>query len=301
MIPTEYEKYEKTVMVSVANFNPVWGDKAATLEKIKKAVTEAAQTGSKIIAFPELALSGYECGEEARRNHKQCSMHRELAETIPGPSTLELAKLTKQLDIYIILGMPEQDETDHEILYNSVSVVGPEGILGKYRKLHIAPLPRWTEEVCFKRGNELPLFETKYGPIGVQICADFWVVPELSRILRLKGARLLFNCTAAQTSPSRAESMTQITACRSRENAIYAASANLVGTERTLSYHGHSTIVGPGYPSDTQVFVQGGEQEEIVTATLSFESLHESWSIADVKKLRHSELILNEFSKLEGK
>lgn len=300
MIPKEYEKNETTVTVSVVNFNPVWGDKAANLQKIKTMVISASQGGSNIIAFPELALSGYECGDEARRDHKPCSMHEEAAETIPGSSTAEVAKLTKELGVYVLFGMPERDEKDPNVRYISVAVIGPEGILGRYRKIHLAPLPTFTEQVCFKPGNELPVFETKYGRIGVQICADFWVYPELSRILCLKGARLIINCAACLIGPTGPEFIAQITGSRGTENFIYAASASLAGKERTLSYYGHSTIAGRAFPSFRQIFAQGEDREEIVSATLIFEKAQPPFDHLSLEKerIRSFQLCANELKKL---
>ncbi|MBI4286436.1 MAG: carbon-nitrogen hydrolase family protein [Chloroflexi bacterium] len=297
MIPEAYRRYEQTVTVSVVNFHSVWGDKAANLAKIKAMATEAAQAGTDIIAFPELALSGYECGEESRHLNQQCAMHRAAAETIPGPSTLELARLARELDLYILVGMPEEGEIKPQV-HNSVAVVGPEGVLGKYRKITLSPFPIWCERACFHRGNELPVFETRFGPIGVQICADFWTMPELSRILRLKGARLILNCSASAVGPGRIDSMTYQTASRGKENEVYAASANLVGTEQTMSFYGHSTIAGPSHPGFVQVFAQGGDSEEIVTATLSFERLHYLWHLIDLEQIHETELIAEEFAKL---
>jgi len=76
--------------------------------------------------FPELALSGYECSEEAHKEHKPCSMHTETAETIPGPSTLEVDRVAKDLGVYVLFGMPERDKNDPKLHYNSVAVIGPE-------------------------------------------------------------------------------------------------------------------------------------------------------------------------------
>jgi predicted amidohydrolase len=300
MIQKEYEKNEKTVTVSVVNFNPVWGDKAANLQKIKTMVISASQEGSNIIAFPELALSGYECGDEARRDHKPCSMHEEAAETIPGSSTAEVAKLTKELGVYVLFGIPERDEKNPKVRYISVAVIGPEGILGSYRKIHLAPPPTFTEEACFKPGNDLPVFETKYGRIGVQICADFWVYPELSRILCLKGARLIINCAACMVGQTGPEFIAQITGCRGTENFIYAASASLAGKERTLSYYGRSTIAGRAFPSFRQIFVQGEDREEIVSATLSLEKGQPPFDQLSLEKerIRSFELCANELKKL---
>ncbi|MFC1994235.1 carbon-nitrogen hydrolase family protein [Chloroflexota bacterium] len=305
MIPKEYQKYEQVVTVACVNFNPVWGDKEATLEKIKANIVEAAAQGSNIIIFPEDALVGATCSEENRLENEPCRMHRDNAETVPGPSTQEVACLAKEYDVYVIFGMPEQEKTNPDIRYNAVAVVGPEGILGTYRKLNIisfhrpvATLPAITEDVCFTQGSELPVWETRYGPIGIQICYDFWLHPELSRIQALKGARLIINCTASVVGPAKTEFMIQQTGARATENCVYTASANLVGEVGSHAYYGHSTIAGPAFPRLNHIYAEGGDGEEIVTATLSFEKLHRWHEVADWRKLRRSELIACEFQSL---
>lgn len=301
MEPKAHEENERTVKVSVVNFNPIWGDKAANLQKIKTMVISASQEGANLIAFPELALSGYECSDEAHRDHQPCSMHAEFAETIPGPSTEEIAELSKELGVYVLFGMPERDQKDSKLQYISVAIIGPEGILGSYRKIHLAPLPTFTEQVCFRPGDELPVFETSYGRIGVQICADFWVYPELSRILSLKGARLIVNCAACLVGPTGSEFIAQITSCRATENFIYAASASLAGKEKTLSYYGLSTIAGRAFPSLKQIFVQGEDGEGIVSASLSFEKPQPPFDHLSLEKerIRSFQLCANEIKMLK--
>ncbi len=301
MIPKEYAKYEKSVTVAAVNFNPIWGDKAANLEKIKKMTTQAAQIGANIIAFPEMALSGYECGDGPRQDKKPCAMHVAAAETIPGPATEEIAKLAKDLDVYVLVGMPEKDSKDPDTRYISVAVIGPEGLVGRYRKIAVAPPPIWTEQLCgFKFGNELSTFETRYGPIGVQICAAFWIIPEYTRILCHKGARIIFNCTGSNVGPGKIERMPQVTSTRGNESFVYAVSANLVGKEKTVYYYGHSCIAGASFPRGTQTFAEGGETEEIVSATLSFDNLHFWWAAADPKNLINLKLVADEYKKLAG-
>lgn len=262
-----HKEYEKVVTVAAINWKGEWGNKSANLEKIKAKVREARQLGVNMVCFPELALSGCECGEETRRESKPCSMHTEAAEIIPGPATEEVAKLAKELDVYVIFGMPERDSKDPKVHYNSAVIVGPEGLVGSYRKLHLAGPPVWVENFCFQTGSELPVFETKYGLIGVLVCADFWCFPELSRILTLKGARLIFNLTAALALPGNVDVMTHVTAARAMENITYTVSANHVGAEGPLPYYGHSTIAGIQTPECCKIFAQGGDAEEIVWAT----------------------------------
>jgi len=298
MIPKEYEKYEKVVTLGAVNWKGEWGNKAANLEKMKAKIREAAQLGVNMVCFPELALSGYECGEEARKTEKPCAMHTEAAETIPGPSTEEIAKLAKELDMYVIFGMPEKDAKDPKVQYVSAAVVGPEGMLGSYHKMHLATPPVWTEYYCFKPGNELPMFETKYGPIGVQICADFWMYPELSRILALKGARIIFNPVGSAAAPGKIDMMKGETTGRGQLTQAYIVSCNHIGKERTISYYGRSTIAGPGFPKFFKTFAQGEDIEEIVWATVSFETLAHARKIFRVKEAGNWKLIAREYQQI---
>lgn len=289
----------QSVSVACVNFHTEWGDKTANLVKMKSLTVEAARLGNQIVVFPELALAGYECGEDAETDGKPCRMHRELAEEIPGPSTREMWELAKELDVYIVFGMPEQDPDDVDVRYISSVVIGPEGILGAYRKLHLAPLPRFTESICFTPGNAVPVWQTRHGIIGVQICYDFYFFPELARIMALKGATLLINTSASAAGPGKPYFIVQQTGARATENLVYAASANLVGKDRTKRFYGHSVIAGPHTPRPAYVFAEGGENEEIVSATLSFPRLKAYRDVLDWQKGRQSLLIKAELSRFD--
>ena len=290
----------ESVSLACINFHPEWGDKAANLAKMKTFVTDAAGQGNNIIVFPELALSGYECSADMGDQKKTCRMHAELAETIPGPATEEMSRLAEDLDVYIIFGMPEQDKTQPDRHYISSVVIAPDGILGAYRKLHLAPWPRFTESLCFSPGDEIPVWKTRYGNIGVLICYDFYFFPELARIMALKEATLLVNTTASASGPGKPYYIVQQTGCRATENLVYAASANLVGKERTKTYYGHSVIAGPQDPRPAYVFAEGGEAEEIVSATLSFAKLKTYTEKLDWKKNRQFQLINQEMNKFSS-
>jgi predicted amidohydrolase len=291
MIPSRYEKYEKTVTVGCVNFAGVWRDKNANLEKIKSHIREAARQGINILAFPELALSGYECDEG-------CTVHGGAAETIPGNATEEIEALTKEFDMYVTYGMPEQDSHDKNIRYISCPLLGPEGYIGTYRKLHLGRPPLFTESKCFHGGNAIPVFETRFGPVGIQVCADFWMFPEISRVQMLKGARIIINCTASPVLPARPLYMTQMTGARATENMVYAASANLVGKENRLGFYGYSTIAGPAYPRFAHVYAQAEDKEEIISASLSFDKLHRFREAVTLEDLRRHDVLTREMNEL---
>jgi len=291
------KKQERFVSIACVNFQTKWGDKQANLRKMETFVQEAAHGGNHIIVFPELALSGYECDEGTHASKQSCAMHRDLAEPVPGPSTLEMAKLAKELDIYIIFGMSEQDKNNPAQRYISSALVAPDGILGTYRKLHLAPSPKFTEDICFTPGHQIPVWETRYGPIGILICYDFWYFPELARIMVLKGARLIINITASEAGPGKPYFIVQQTGSRATENIAYTVSANLAGKERTKSFAGHSVIAGPLGPRPAHIFVEAGESEEMISATLDFEKLRIRNESMPWQKSRRSKLINEEFLK----
>jgi predicted amidohydrolase len=315
MIPAEYMAFEPVVTVGCSNF--ARGDtKEESLARIEADIREAAAQGINILVFPEGALTGtIDCS--CRFEGGACPAHREIAETVPGPSSERIAALAREFDLYVVFGLAERDRVDTDVLYNAAAVIGPEGILGTYRKVHLGTLPWVTEGITYRPGSSLPLFATRYGPIGVLICYDFWFNPELSRILTLKGARLLLNSAGTFAGPGKRDYAVHTTAVRAQENLVYAASANLVGgperadyssshldRQRADDYLGHSVIAGPAFPRFSQVYVEAGDSAELVSATLSFEKLHRWESVFPMRQWRAgrqlaaSRLIADEFAAL---
>lgn len=292
------QKYESKATIACVNFTPHWGNKAACLEKIKTQIRQAAKQGADIIVFPELALGGYECDEEGTRLKIPCKMHQEAAEVVPGPSTQQIAGLAKEMGVYVILGLTERDQDNPAIRYNSAAVIAPEGVLGTYRKLHLAAPPRWRESTCFTAGNSIPVWNTRFGPIGVVICLDFFRFPELSRIMVLKGARLIVNPMGSPSYPGKYEFLLQQAGCRASENFVYTAVANLVGIDRATSFHGNSVIAGPGLTRFVNIYAMGGETEEVVSATVNFDVIDYWREILDWRGMRQTKLITDEFVKL---
>ena len=103
----------------------------------------------------------------------------------------ELEEKAKQYRMYIIFSAHEIGK-DH-LRYNTAYLISPEGKLeGKYRKMH---LTMSEYESGMVPGNDLPVFDTAFGKIGILICWDQWF-PEAARILQLKGAEIIFWQTA---------------------------------------------------------------------------------------------------------
>lgn len=290
-MPNEPQQY---VTIGCVNYQSIWGDVDGNLEKMKRITAQAGEQKVGLLVFPELALSGYECDERC--------MHAGAAQVIPGPATEEMARTAAQHGLYVVFGMPERDSRDSGKRYISSVLVGPEGFIGCYRKIHLARPPEFTESLCFTPGADLPVFHTSYGVVGLQICFDFWVFPELTRILVLKGAEIVLNTTASPSGPGKPFFLTATTAARAAENRILTASANLVGKERKRSFYGQSCIAASAPPTWLRVYAQGGSEEEIVTATVNLAALRSWRARSSWQEARRGDVILDELRRLaEGR
>lgn len=226
-------KKDKLVIACV-NFHTIWGDKYANLNKILTYTEIASKDGANIIVFPELALTGYYIEPTPR-------MHLENAEDAKGESSIEIYNLTKNYKNYVVYGMPQKDTNISTKIYNSGVVVGPKGIIGSYKKL----MPSVNESRCFSKGNTPFAFDTPWGKIGVGICYDTYMFPELARYYAALDARIYINVTAIAKFPGWRDYYLNQLKARATENMIFLASSNLTGRERELEFAGSSVVLGP--------------------------------------------------------
>jgi predicted amidohydrolase len=208
------------------------GDKQRNLQRMEEVLLEAKKQSSDLVIFPELCVTGY-----ANRDQ-----FYELAETIPGPSAEKIEEFARQNDLHVIFGMPELSGKTKGTLYNTAALIGPEGLIGKYRKMHLPTHSVFEEKRYFRLGYQAAAFETALGTVGLCICYDIFF-PELIRLIRLQGAQLIV-CISA--SPAvRKEYFEILTAARAIENTAYLAYVNLAGVEEGLQFWGGSRLIGP--------------------------------------------------------
>ena len=201
-------------------------DKAYNLGRILDRLEAAAKEGANLVVFPECALTGYcfDSPEDALP----------VAEPVPGAGAERIAEAAKDLDCYAVVGMLERVGRE---VYNAAVVIGPEGVLGSYHKVH---MPFLGIDRYNAYGEEaFPVFETRYGKVGVNICFDL-NFPESARTAKLRGARLLVVPT---NWPAGTNTYKHVVNARGHENHMFVAVANRVGTERGCGFCGHSKIV----------------------------------------------------------
>ena len=109
----------------------------------------------------------------------------DVAEPVPGPSTEFFARLTKEHDLYLVV--PVVERAGH-VLYNTAALVGPDGqLVGKYRKVC---LPRGEYDLGITAGSQYPVFQTRFGKVGMMICWDVQF-PQVARKLAEAGAEVI--------------------------------------------------------------------------------------------------------------
>jgi predicted amidohydrolase len=167
-------------------------NKEANLEKYIHFIEEAASCGASLLVFPEVSLQGYLKKRGAPSESEVMELtryYRETAETVPGPSTELIGKYATRYNMYIQIGMAEAARAG-QVFYNSAVLVGPEGVVGVFRKLH--DRGEWP---VFCSGDEFPMMETAIGKLGAFVCYDM-CFPETIRSYAVRGAIIASMSTA---------------------------------------------------------------------------------------------------------
>ncbi|WAT02289.1 nitrilase family protein [Rouxiella chamberiensis] len=231
--------HEAPVTVACLQTEPVFGETAGNVAATITLIEQAAAKGANLLVLPELCNTGYVFASRAEAFA--------LAENIPeGPSCRAWMACAARLNLYLVAGITERDG---ESLYNSAVIIGPEGYIGRYRKVHL-----WGDEALyFEPGNlGFPVFKTRIGTLGCQICYDCWF-PESFRMAALQGAEIV--CVPTNWVPipgqdPQREAMANILVmAASHSNSLFIAAADRVGVEREQPFIGQSLITSyTGWP-----------------------------------------------------
>lgn len=245
------------VRVACIQMEPHVGQNAKNLQRSLEMCQEAVDGGAQLLVLPELCNSGYvfETRSEARA----------AAEEIPtGPASTAWIDFCRERGVYLVAGIAEQAG---ERLFNSSIVIGPEGYIGTFRKVHL-----WNRENLFFEPGDLgfPIFLTPIGRIATFICYDGWF-PEAYRACALQGADIICIPTNWVPIPGQAEGApamaTVLAQANAHSNSVYIAAADRVGTERDQPFNGQSVIVSyTGWPLAGPA---SPDREEIIYADLN--------------------------------
>lgn len=219
--------------------------KAQSFNHHETLIRQAAADGANIVVTQELFLTPYFCTV-------QNPAFFDLADPLPGPITDRLGKLAGELGIVLISSLFEHRGPG--LYHNTAAIHDADGsLMGFYRKSHIPQDPGFEEKFYFTPGDSgWPVWDTKFGKIGVLICWDQWY-PEAARLMTLGGAQILIYPTAIGWLEAEKSTLGDAQHCawetvqrgHAVANGCYLATVNRTGHEGETEFWGRSFIANP--------------------------------------------------------
>ncbi len=241
----------------------VYDDKKKNINKAEKLINKVVDKDAELVILPEM----FNCPYDNK-------YFPEYAEEYPNGETIKwMSSIAKKKNIYLVGGsIPERDR-DKKI-YNTSFIFNKEGaIIGKHRKMHLFDIDI-AEKITFKEsdvltaGEELTVFDTSYGKIGLAICYDIRF-PELIRLMVKEGCKIIiipaaFNLT---TGPAHWELLFR---SRALDNQVY-----MIGTAPARNEHASYLSYGNSIITDPwgNVLSRLDEKEDIIVKELDFQIL----------------------------
>jgi predicted amidohydrolase len=236
----------RPVKVAAVDFIPAWGDRDGNIRRLVQAAERVAAAGVQYAVFPETAISGYDFADPAQL--------APFVDTIPGRATAALLPVLKRTGMLMSVGIAEKD-ANTGIFYNTAVLMGPEGIIGRYRKNGL----NGQDVQLFGPGDtDVGVFDTPIGRIALIICYDdtYW---QYDRLAALRGAQIIGWHSVSDrvmpgTPPAKAKANHSTVASvqhMSALNGLWVIGATRSGIERNpinrsqLYYNGGSSIWSP--------------------------------------------------------
>ncbi|MCP9883146.1 carbon-nitrogen hydrolase family protein [Cyanobium sp. Alchichica 3B3-8F6] len=236
----------RPVKVAAVDFIPAWGDRDGNIRRLVEAAERVAAEGVQYAVFPETAISGYDFADPAQL--------APFVDTIPGRATDALLPVLKRTGLIMSVGIAEKDAYTG-IFYNTALLLGPDGIIGKYRKNGL----NGQDVQLFGPGDtDVGVFDTPIGRIALIICYDdtYW---QYDRLAALRGAQIIGWHSVSDrvmpgTPPAAAKANHSTVASvqhMSALNGVWVIGATRSGIERNpingsqLYYNGGSSIWSP--------------------------------------------------------
>jgi predicted amidohydrolase len=247
-------------------------DKSHNLDRVHWALEQAARDEAELLVLPEGTMTSF--GENSTELVP-------FAEDLDGPFVNELAQAASSSGITVVAGMFEPSPEPGRV-YNTIVAVGPAGLIGSYRKVHLYDALGWCESDQITRGDSAPeellVFSIGEFTAGVMNCYDLRF-PELARVLVDRGATLLLEPAHWLAGPGKDEVWRTLLRARAIENTAYVAAAAKPAPGCT----GYSSIVDP---RGVVVAELDGSGEGLLSADISAHEVSEVRAVLPVLENR---------------
>ncbi|HNQ36872.1 MAG TPA: carbon-nitrogen hydrolase [Prolixibacteraceae bacterium] len=276
------------------------------MERLEEKILGLAREGAQLVVLPELHNSLYFCQTESVDQF-------DLAEPIPGPSTLFYGELARRAGVVLVTSLFERRAPG--LYHNTAVVFDSDGTMaGKYRKMHIPDDPAYYEKFYFTPGDlGFEPISTSVGKLGVLVCWDQWY-PEAARLMALAGAELLIYPTAIgwESSDTPEEKARQLDAWRTVQrghavaNGLHVVTVNRTGHEADpsgqtngITFWGHSFVCGP---QGEMLLEASAEKEETLVAEIDLqrsENVRRWWPFLRDRRIEYYQDIVQRYRDLK--
>jgi NAD+ synthase (glutamine-hydrolysing) len=219
-----------TIRVALAQVNPTVGDIEGNTGIILDYIGRARELGSDLVAFPELAITGYPPEDLLLRPHFVRENRRALDRIVESSGGL-----------IVITGFVDTDGSD---IYNAAAVMSGGKLIDIYHKTFLPNYGVFDEERYFQSGARCPVLKVGESRVGLNICEDIWYPGGPTKLQALVGdAHLIVNISASPFHAGKSSDRERMLCTRAEDNAVALAYCNLVGGQDELVFDGNSLII----------------------------------------------------------
>src|SRR3972149_8909865 len=215
----------RTIRIAMAQINPTLGDLAGNRDKIIEYIKRAKKLGADIVAFPELAVTGYPPKDLL------------LQPQIVKDNLRTLREITKATTgITAIVGFVNSSKD----IYDAAAVLDNGKLAYVYHKMLLPNYGVFDEYRYLKPGDRYPVLSVKGVNIGVTVCEDIWFADGPARLQSLAGAGIILTLNASPYHKGKGRERIKMLSLRARENKVFIIYVNTAGGQ------GENGVDGPG-------------------------------------------------------
>lgn len=234
----------RTLRIAMAQINPTVGDIAGNTCAIKRWIGEARKAKADLVAFPELAVTGYPPEDLLLKPRFVADNRRALDEILKAcRGLLAVVGYVEQGRAGEARSRPPVVPAGQHALSNAAAVLSERGVVASYRKWLLPNYGVFDESRYFHPGRTLPLIALRGATIGVNICEDIWFPDGPTRDQAAAGVDVIVNINASPFHIGKSRIREQMLAARARENDVIVTYTNTVGGQDELVFDGNSLVL----------------------------------------------------------
>ena len=218
----------RQIRVALAQMNATVGDLRGNTERILDLIGQAAAKGADLVAFPELAITGYP--------PEDLLFKRQFLEDAAAHLDQVVAA---SHELTVVVGVPHVGGGD---LYNAAAVAHGGRIVDIYHKMYLPNYGVFDEDRYFRAGRRCPVFVVNGVSVGVNICEDIWYSVGPTSVQGAAGAEVIVNISASPYHKGRGDARQNMIATRAADHELYVAYLNMVGGQDELVFDGQSLV-----------------------------------------------------------